>query len=186
MALLLAPQFHTFRDAKGYTWTMRYHIQYVSDTAQHVLDGWQVGANVLAALEGIGAGTLPLTNGVHQESGGVYGQISATAYGTAAQYLNCEDKLMVALYDAKGALHRFGIGSPVIAAFLADQETGKGSQLVDLVTAFTTAVGTGPAFAATRNGIAFASAVGSVLVRRRQRRKTTLVSKSSNLDEPGE
>jgi hypothetical protein len=141
------------------------------------------------ALRGIGPGTLALTNAKWQRSTGLAGErLTLTAatdlYGTAAQYLNSEDKLMVAFIDTQGSMHRFGIGAPVLAAFLADQETGKGTQLVDFVNAMTTA--TTAAFVCTANGLALKFSVGSVLVRRRQRRKVTLISKSSNLDEPGE
>jgi len=181
----IAQQSYTYRDAKGYTWTLKHYISYLSDTNTHLADARAVGSRMEAALSGVGPGVLALTNGVLQRAHGPYDLSNiATAYGTAAQYLNAEDKLMLALYDSGGAIHRFGIGSPVIAAFLADQETGKASQLVDVVTAMTTVDGS--AFACTKGGLAFTSAVGSVLIRRTQRRKVSLVSKSSNLDEPGE
>jgi hypothetical protein len=184
MTIQITPQSYSFRDAKGYTWTMRTYIRYDDTTSTTIGNGYTVGATIFAALAGSGPGTLALTNGAFQGARGIYGKKNAVAYGTAAQYLNAEDKLVVGLYDSGGSLHRFGIGSPVIAAFLADQETGKGSQLVDFVSAMTTAVSS--AYACTANGLAFSTAVGSVLVRRRQRRKVSLVSKSSNLDEPGE
>jgi hypothetical protein len=184
VTIQIGTQSHKFRDAKGFTWTMKYHIRYDDTSAASVFNGVQVGIAVEAALNGTGPGTLPLSNGVRQGSTGLYSHTVALAYGTAAQYLNAEDKLMVAFYDSGGSLHRFGIGAPVVAAFLADQETGKGSQLVDFVAAMTTAVTL--AYACTPNGLAFSTAVGSLLVRRRQRRKYTLVSKSANLDEPGE
>lgn len=185
MAILIGTQSHQFRDAKGYTWRMQYHIRYDDSTPTLVNNGWLVGAAVKAALQGLGPGTLPLTNGAYQNSKGLFSDTVGLAYGTAAQYLNAEDKLNVALVDTGGELHRFGIGAPVLAAFLLDQETGKGSQLVDFINAMVTPIGVS-AFACTPNGLAFASAVGSVLVRRRQRRKVSLYSKSSNLDEPGE
>lgn len=185
MATKVGTQSYTFRDAKGYTWTLKHHISYSDASSTEIGNARTVATNVGNALQGIGAGTLPLTNSVIQKWTGAFTADNiALAYGTAAQYLNAEDKLVVSLYDTGGALHRFGIGSPVIAAFLADQETGKGSQLVDFVSAMTT--GVGAAFACTKSGLAFSTAVGSVLVRRRQRRKVSLVSKSSNLDEPGE
>ena len=185
MATRIGTQSYTFRDAKGYTWTLKHHISYSDATSTDIANARTVAGAIGNALNGAGPGVLPLTNGAIQKVTGPWSEDDyPLAYGTSAQYLNSEDKLMVAFYDAKGAIHRFGIGSPVVAAFLADQETGKGSQLVDFVNAMTTAVGS--AFACTKSGLAFSSAVGSVLVRRRQRRKTTLVSKSANLDEPGE
>jgi hypothetical protein len=168
---------------------MRYHITFDDTSAATRANGDTVQEKIENALHGIGPGNLPLTNGTFMRSIGLAGNTkpitsAASLYGTAAQYLNSEDKLVVALLDSAGGLHRFGIGAPVLAAFLADQETGNGAQLVDFVAAMTTAVTS--AFACTRTGLPFVGAVGSVLVRRRQRRKTTLISKSSNLDEPGE
>lgn len=181
----IALQAYTYRDAKGYTWTLKHYVSYLSDTSAHLADARAVGSRMEAALSGVGPGVLAVTNGVLVHAHGPYDlQNIALAYGTAAQYLNSEDKLMLSLFDSGGSIHRFGIGSPVLAAFLADQETGKGSQLVDVVTAMTTVDGS--AFACTKGGLAFSSAVGSVLIRRRQRRKVSLISKSSNLDEPGE
>jgi hypothetical protein len=181
----IAQQSYTYRDAKGYTWTLKHYIHYLNDTSAHLADARTVGSVVQGALSGTGAGTLALTNGALWRVHGPYDEADfALSYGTAAQYLNAEDKLMVAFYDSGGSIHRFGIGSPVTAAFLADQETGKASQLVDFVNAMTTAQGS--AQACTKGGLFFSSAVGSVLVRRRQRRKVFLTSKSSNLDEPGE
>jgi hypothetical protein len=184
MATQISNNSVTFRDAKGYTWVMRYHISYDDTSPTTRGNGVSVAENVVGALNGTGSGTLPLTNGHLLRSDGLFGQRYTQGYGTAAQYLNAEDKLMVAFLDTGQQMHRFGIGAPVIAAFLADQETGKASQLVDFVAAMTTAVSA--AFVCTPNGLALTAAVGSVLVRRRQRRKTTLISKSSNLDEPGE
>jgi hypothetical protein len=186
MAVLIGAQVFTFRDAKGYTWTFRFHIHYDDSSAVNLNNGFTVATAVKAALQGVGPGTLPLTNATYQRSIGLFSETSvAVTYGTAAQYLNAEDKLMLAFSDTGGALHRYGIGSPVTAAFLADQETGKASQLVDLVNAFTTTVG-GNAFACTANGLGFVSSPGGLLIRRRQRRKVNLYTKSSNLDEPGE
>lgn len=181
----LGAQLFTFRDAKGYTWNMRLHIAYDNTSATTIGDARSVALAVINALEGAGPGTLPLTNGVIQRAVGFYNVDNvALAYGTAAQYLNAEDKLMVAFYDTGGSLHRYGIGSPVVAAFLSDQETGKASQLVDFTNAMTTSINN--AFVATKGSLKISTAVGSVLVRRRQRRKVTLITKSSNLDEPGE
>lgn len=185
MATRIGPQSYTFRDAKGFPWTLKHHISYSDATDAEVNNARKVANAINLALQGLGAGTLPLTNGAIQKTTGPLATDSIPfAYGVAAQYLNCEDKLVVGFYDTGGAIHRFGIGAPVVAAFLADQETGKGSQLVDFVAAMTTPIGA--AFACTKGGVAFASATGSVLVRRTQRRKVTLSSKSANLDEPGE
>lgn len=185
MATRTGTQSYTFRDAKGFTWTMKHHITYSDASSTEIANARTVANTINLALQGLGAGTLALTNGAIQKAVGPLSTDSIPfAYGTAAQYLNAEDKLMVAFYDTGGAIHRFGIGSPVIAAFLADQETGKGSQLVDFIAAMVTPVGA--AFASTKGGLAFASATGAVLVRRSQRRKLTLASKSANLDEPGE
>ena len=184
MATRVVPQSVTFRDAKGYPWTMRTWISFSDADAAHRDAAYTTGDLIVSALIGAGPGTLPLTNGILQSASGPFGWSVNKAYGTAAQSLNAEDKLMVALLDTAGVIHRFGIGSPVIAAFLADQETGKGSQLVDFIAAMTT-ISTG-SFACTKEGIPFTGAVTSLLVRRRQRRKVSLLSKSSNLDEPGE
>jgi hypothetical protein len=184
MATQIGDQSHTFRDAKGYTWTMRYHISYDDTSAATRGNAVTVAELVENALAGIGPGTLPLTNGHLLKSSGIFGQRNTPGYGTTATYLNAEDKLMVAFLDSGQSIHRFGIGAPVLAAFLADQETGKGSQLVDFVSAMT--VKQGAAGVCTPNGLFLSSAIGSVLVRRRQRRKVTLISKSANLDEPGE
>jgi hypothetical protein len=185
MTVIVAPQLFTYRDAKGFTWTMRVHLAVDTTSGTTRADAYSVGSAINNALSGTGPGTLPLTNGALQRLMGPYGQDSiAFAYGTAAQYLNAEDKLLVAFYDSGGAIHRYGIGCPVVAAFLADQETGKASQLVDFVSAMTTTIGT--SYVCTKGGLKITAASGSVLVRRRQRRKFTLASKSSNLDEPGE
>lgn len=184
MATIVTPQSFTYRDAKGYTWRLQTHISYVDTSAATIDNGYIVGGTIRGALSGLGPGTLPVTNSVFQAATGIYGAKVAFAYGTAAQYLNAEDKLELALLDSGGSVHKFGIGSPVIAAFLADQETGKGSQLADVVAAFTTP--SGAAFACTPNGLPFVAAVGSLLIRRRQRRKVSIYTKSSNLDEPGE
>lgn len=184
MATQIARQVYTLRDAKGFTATMRFYISYSDASATTVNDARVVAENIWFALNGTGPGTLPISNAHIVGVIGPYNQVQSAGYGTAAQYLNCEDKLMVAMVATDQSVHRFGIPAPTLAAFLADQETGKGSQLVDFVNALVNP--SNAAFACTRGGLAFGSAIGSLLIRRRQRRKFTLYSKSANLDEPGE
>lgn len=63
-------------------------------------------------------------------------------YGTAAEYLDVEDKAILTFKDPQGYLHRFQIAAPKTAGFLADKETVDSSQtdVANVITDFQTFV----------------------------------------------
>jgi hypothetical protein len=48
-------------------------------------------------------------------------------YGTAANYLDVEDKMEMVFVDVNGNLHRYQVPAPLTTDFLADQETMNGA-----------------------------------------------------------
>jgi hypothetical protein len=108
------PQTFSFRDAKGQTSTIRMWI--VNATAAGALAAGQAVHNALDAL----------TNASPGPAKGAYNTAPApNAYGTAAQYANIEDKALLTFQTATGAIHRYQLPAPLVAAFDTDQETVK-------------------------------------------------------------
>src|SRR5258707_6107545 len=99
MATRVVPQSVTFRDAKGYPWTMRTWISFSDADAAHRDAAYTTGDLIVSALIGAGPGTLPLTNGILQSASGPFGWSVNKAYCTAAQYPNAGDHVMGALPD---------------------------------------------------------------------------------------
>ena len=150
--------------------------------------------NAVAGSEAAGAGLVngvrnaitALTNGALATQTGLLGRIPVSGvYGTAAQYLPAEDKLVLTMQAADGTLHRFNIPSPKVSAFLADQESASAAQIAALVTALTAAPITS-SYISTAAGSVFTVSLGGIYRRARFQRKFTIYGKSANLDEPEE
>ena len=96
----------TFRDAKGYTATMRWF----SDTSAHA-------QAIIDAVEDI-------TNAALQSAQGVYTHVPIElTYGAADTFLDVQDKAEVLFADAGGGVHRYQIPAPLIDLFNTDTET---------------------------------------------------------------
>lgn len=106
---------------------------------------------------------------------------AANVYGTAATYLDVEDKARLVFQDASGALHRYEIPAPKASLFLADQET------VDTANAtLGTLVADMLANVVSRNGVALNSLVGGIRIRRRLHRRFSIFTHNPALTGPGE
>jgi hypothetical protein len=104
------------------------------------------------------------------------------AYGTAANYLDVEDKAVMT-FLADGQLHRFQVPAPILGIFLADQETvdPANAAVVALAGDFTTFVytrGVTPSL--------MSSFIGGTRARRKLHRKLTIRVKNPALTGPGE
>jgi hypothetical protein len=168
----------------------RTHFYYLFDPS--------VANNVKNARDATGlawADIEALTNGAVVDIGGLFSQsLNPLDYGTAAPYANAEDKAVLTYQTApiSNPFNLFGkmrisIPAPILALFLADQETvdPANASLVTLTTKLLATDASGGVFADGR-GFQPTQFIGGVLVRRKQQRKLTLYTKSPNLDEPEE
>jgi len=157
-----------FRDAKG------------NVTRTRVLIG---GATIAAVQANVGTlrGHLAAISNAH-----VYNITYATGndftYGTAATYLDVEDKMVLTFYDVNTKLHRFQFGAPISAKFLADQETVNGSDtdVAAVITDFQTFC-----YGSTADTSPL-TVIGGVRRRNRMHRRFTLLTKNPSLTGPGE
>lgn len=107
-------QSFTFRDAKGQQSTVRF---FCSTGAGAVADLQTQLIALETALKG-------LTNAAEQSSSGPVSRTGTKQYGTSGSpYQDVQQKAVMTFQDSVGGLHRFQIPAPVIAAFLADQQT---------------------------------------------------------------
>ena len=171
------PQTFSFRDAKGQTSTVRMWI--VNATA----------AGALAAGSAIHAALDALTNAAPGPAKGAFNTAPApNTYGTATQYANIEDKALLTFQTATGAIHRYQLPCPIVAAFMTDEETvktpdgGGDAQQVLLDTLVTAMVGN----VSSRDGVLLDSYIGGIYIRRRFKRKFDIFTKDPSETGPGE
>lgn len=179
MAVVIQRSTFGYRDARGHLGKVGVYASWDSAVA---------GSEAAAAglTNAVRNAITALTNGALASTTGLLGRIPVSGvYGTAAQYLPAEDKLVLTMQASDGTLHRFRIPSPLVSAFLADQESAKGSSLATLVAALTAAPVTS-AFICTAAGATFSVSLGGIYQRAKFQRKLTIYGKSANLDEPEE
>jgi hypothetical protein len=109
----------TFRDAKGYTSTMRWF----SDTSSHA-------SAIITAIEDV-------VNAALQSAQGVYTHVPIElTYGAAETFLDVQDKAELLFADAGGGVHRYQVPAPLIDVFNTDTETVLESAVTAVTSAF--------------------------------------------------
>jgi hypothetical protein len=105
------------------------------------------------------------------------------AYGTAANYLDVEDKLVLS-FNLNGVIHRFQVPAPITGVFLADQETADSTvaALASVITDFQTFVYARDTAISGPMG----TFLGGIRIRRKLHRKLTIRNKNPALTGPGE
>jgi hypothetical protein len=170
MAAPVVSQFNVFgfRDAKGQTARLR------------VLIG---GATIAAVQTNVGTlrGHLAAASNAHVYAI-TYANTADRTYGTAATYVDAEDKLLMTFVDVNSNLHKYRIAAPVSTDFQADQETWKPADAAvsNIITDFQTfcygtATDTSPL-----------TAINGIRVRARFQRKFNSLTKQPDLTGPGE
>jgi len=171
----VASQTYTWRDSRGDTGRLTFHISYDSAAAQDAFD----------LADGIQVALANLSNAQFISAKGPFNHTSnPQSYGTTSMYPTAEDKLRFTWQDSGLAKHKLDIPAPKSTAFLADQETASATALSPLITAMTAVHGV--AVVTALGGNVFSSSLGGQRVRKKAQRKETIYRKSANLDEPGE
>lgn len=182
MAVQIEAQTYTYRDARGNTGRVRIYI-----SADNATAGSGDAANAIGRT--IEAEITALTNAALVSSTGPSGRVIApNTYGGTGTYQDVADKLRIRLLAVDNTVHSLQVPAPVSTAFLADQETAKGSAIAALI-ATIVAAPIASAFVCTRAGASFpagTASLGGSRVRKAKSRKETIYQKSSNLDEPEE
>ena len=129
-----------------------------------------------------------LTNAQLFSAPGVGGALTISGdYGTAAEFDSVTDKAVMTFIDSAGQIHRFQIPAPKAAIFLADKITVNRAQTD--VAAYVNLIvngGSNPYFMSTRGGLQFSSFAGGLRIKKPNRKRMTIFTKSGNLDEPAE
>lgn len=109
---------------------------------------------------------------------------AAPTNGTAATYLDVEDKAVLVFQDFYGAQHRFQVPAPKSTIFLADQETvdPTNSAVLTLINDMSS----GGVGVTTRQGITLTGMLGGFRARRHLHRKVNINTKNPALTGPGE
>jgi len=159
---------YNFRDAKGFIRRMRFIIGAASNAA--VLTD---AAALTVLLQNVSNAHVFQTADAHK---GVY------TLGTAATYLDAEDKMVLVFNDPDGGLHRYQVPAPKSAGFLADQETVNSAQtdVAALITAFGTYI------YGDQLDTAPLVYLGGSRQRRKQSRKFNIITRDPSLANPGE
>lgn len=157
-----------FRDAKGQTATLKVAIGDATNTA--VLADATTLRGHLAAISNASVRQI-------QQQGPV------VTYGTAADYQDIEDKLVLSFGDPAGKIHRFRVPAPIKAIFLADQETPDvaNGALGNVLTDFATFC-----YGRGSDTAPLGPFLGGLRARSRFQRRFNLLTKSPTLAGPGE
>jgi hypothetical protein len=174
-------QTYTYRDAKGFTATVKYHIAENGGDADAV--------DTLA--NNINTAFAALTNAKPQAASGAFSFLGVKQYGTAAAYGSVRMKARLVFQDAAGALHSFYVPAAKIAIFDADMQTvlpSAVSTLVGLMTnvsAFPPASGT--VYVCSQDGIQYTNFMGGFFVARQTKKnKTFYLDAQLTPSEPGD
>lgn len=172
---VIAKQSFTFRDARGYSGTLR--LTLASDTAADL-------TTYAAALPALLNAT---TNAALVSAIGPYSLDSTAGYGSPSPYLSIEDHANLTFSASDGSLHKMGIPAPLSGAdvFYEDAETVNpaGAAIAALVTALTGAT----SHAVTPRGHApFTVLVGGMRTRAKNRRRTNIRTLTPDLSGPDE
>ena len=163
-------------DSKGAQSRVKAYIS--ADTDVHAIT--QFG-NWLGAVD-------TLTNAQLFSAPGIGGELTVSGdYGTSAEFDSVTDKAVMSFIDSAGQIHRMQIPAPKAAIFLADKITVDRAQTD--VAAYINLMVNGPEnvyFNSTRGGLQFSSFAGGLRTKKPNRRRTTIFTKSGNLDEPAE
>jgi len=163
-------------DAKGNQTRMRFYISH--DTV----------ANGVAVYDDFASAINALTNGLNFSNPGFGGAPTVSGeYGAADQFESVTDQAVFTAIDAAGQIHRFMVPAPKAAIFLADLLTvNMANAAVGDYTDIITNAGSAASFISTRSGQGFASVPAGLRIKRPNRRRVSVFTKSSNLDEPAE
>jgi len=157
----------SFRDAKGQVARMRVLIGDATNAA--VITDQNTLRGHLAAVSN--ASVLTSNN-----------PAATPTYGTAATYVDVEDKARLFFKDPLGGIHRFEVPAPKAAVFKADQQTVDNAQtdMAALITDFATFV---YGHATDTAALAY---LGGFRARRRTIRKMSIFTLDSSLTNPAE
>jgi hypothetical protein len=164
-------QVDTYRDIKGFTAGMRYHVA----SGGTAITQQTAAIAVATAAVACSNAALEIAHGPNTSNA------QPPVFGTAAQYIGVHMKAVYTFRAADGTLHRFQIPAPHIAIFEVDQQTVDAAQADSA--AFITAV---LANVVTANGSALTSFAGGQYRSRPQSRKLNINIKVPELDEPAE
>lgn len=159
---------YNFRDAKGFVRRIRVILGDATNSA--ILTD---SANGTTLLQAVSNAHVYSTLDAHK---------SILTLGTAATYLDCEDKAALTFVDPQGGFHRYQIPAPKSAGFLADQETVNAAEtnMSALIGWFQSFV-----FGAQTDTSALVY-VGGTRLRRKQSRKFNVITRDPGLANPGE
>lgn len=163
-------------DAKGAQGRIKAYISW---------DTHDDGVTVFAAW--IGA-VSALTNAQVFSAPGIGGELTQSGdYGTSAEFDSITDKAVMTFIDSAGSIHRFQIPAPKAGIFLADKVTVNRAA-TDVATYVSLVVNgaDNPFFLCTRGGLQFSSFAGGLRIKKPNRKRMTIFTKSGNLDEPAE
>jgi len=156
-------QTYTWRDAKGNTANMKFYIDFTAGT---VANASTFGGALVTLLDA-------LTNAAIQSAHGPAGLYGVLQYGAhPAEYQSVEQKAVLVFQDSSGQLHRFKLPAPVVAMFLADQQTVNPAfgGVASLITKLTTADVNG-VFAVSRQDLPFSNYIGGFYATTKLRRR---------------
>ena len=137
-----------------------------------------VGVAFLAAANAL-AVAIDTASNCHLDNSTGNPPLAPVAGGTSGNWIDVEDKGVVVIQTASGALHRFEVPAPVDGFFLPDGETmdgaGVGQDYGDVIIAN----------AVTKDGVAFVSVVGGYRDRVRTQRKFNIRTRTPQLTGQG-
>jgi hypothetical protein len=174
-----AHQFHTFRDAKGFTARIGYYM------AANGSDFDSLAALANSILTQVKL----LTNAAYQGSSGPLQEYGVKQYGTAAAYGSVRMKARLAFQDLSGNLHNLHIPAAKLAVFDTDEQTVKPSAVAALVAlmTFSTAPASGTPFVCTAQAALITNYMGGFFVARQTRlNKLFYLNAALTPSEPGD
>jgi hypothetical protein len=173
-------QTHTFRDAKGFTAVVRYHI--IANGGSQA----DVRTSVLAILTQLKL----LTNAAYQGSSGPLTELGVKQYGTAAAYAVVRQKARCTYQDAAGGLHNINIPAPKLATvFDTDEQTVKpsGISAFNALIVLSALPASGTPAVVTRQGVILPNYMGGFFVARGTKaNKLFILDAQLTASEPGD
>ena len=152
-------QSYTFRDARGFTGTVKVWIHQTGVPA----NDRSVGSALAPLLAALSNANLESARGPYTTPA------SAVGYGTQADYGSIEDKAVLSFEDTAGGLHRMKIPAPKAGIFLTDGMTVDNGN-TDVAALITDVI----AELVTKEGLAFIGMPAGLRTRVRTRRKMSI------------
>jgi len=177
MANVTMRQNYTWRDAKGFTFTTRYHV--TGDDSDLTF-----AADLQTVLDALGVSLVALTNcAIQSQVGPQVGAAHGLAYGTNAEYPSVSQVAVMTFTTDSPTIARYKIPAPKIALFDTDGVTilndGTQAAVDAYVAAVKTAVNT--VFISTASGLPYTHFVGGQWRGETLRKRHNQFIKSSHL-----